>query len=69
MSWAYRYCRCGRLRRLSEYAFDCDELRKQLEKIELSEDVQADLESNDYLFGRGACDMKSGVAVFMVLAK
>lgn len=54
---------------LKEYAFDCDKLMQKLETIELPEDVRKDLQSGDYLFGRGACDMKSGDAVFMVLAK
>lgn len=50
-------------------AFDCDRLMKHLEKIDLPEEVKKDLASGDYLFGRGACDMKSGDAVFMVLMK
>ena len=54
---------------LSGYAFDCDGLAEQLKQIELSEEVKKDLESGEYLFGRGACDMKSGDAVFMVLLK
>ena len=56
---------------LKEYAFDCDKLIKQLENIksDLSEDVKEDLESGDYLFGRGTLDMKGGVAVFMVIMK
>ncbi|MDD6769344.1 M20/M25/M40 family metallo-hydrolase, partial [Inconstantimicrobium porci] len=28
-----------------------------------------DLESNEWMVGRGSCDMKSGVAVFLVLLK
>ncbi len=54
---------------LSKYAFDCDTLAKKLGEITLPEEVKKDLESGDYLFGRGACDMKSGDAVFMVLIK
>ena len=54
---------------LSKYAFDADRLAEQLKEIELPADVKRDLESGDYLFGRGACDMKSGDAVFMVLLK
>ena len=54
---------------LSEYAFDCDKLMKKLKEITLPEEVEKDLMSGDYLFGRGACDMKSGDAVFMVLIK
>lgn len=54
---------------LKEWAFDSDELMKKLKEIELPEEVRKDLESGDYLFGRGACDMKSGDAVFMVMIK
>lgn len=54
---------------LSEYAFDTDKLMENLKKIKLPDDVKKDLMSGDYLFGRGACDMKSGDAVFMVLMK
>ncbi|MCR5770064.1 MAG: M20/M25/M40 family metallo-hydrolase [Butyrivibrio sp.] len=54
---------------LAEYAFDCDKLMERLSKIQLPDDVRWDLESGEYIFGRGACDMKSGDAVFMVLIK
>ncbi len=54
---------------LAKYAFDCDKLMDKLREIQLPEDVRKDLESGDYIFGRGACDMKSGDAVFMVLIK
>ncbi len=54
---------------LAGFAFDCDGLAEQLKQIELSEEVKKDLESGEYLFGRGACDMKSGDAVFMILLK
>lgn len=55
--------------KLQPYAFDCEQLMKQLEEIELPKEVEKDLKSGDYLFGRGTCDMKSGDAVFLVLAK
>lgn len=51
------------------YAFDCAKLAEVLRSAELSEEVRRDLESGDYLFGRGACDMKGGDAVFLVLAR
>ncbi|NRT72130.1 M20/M25/M40 family metallo-hydrolase [Clostridium beijerinckii] len=54
---------------LKEFAFDCDELMKKLKDMNLSSEVKDDLESGKWLFGRGACDMKSGVAVFMVILK
>lgn len=54
---------------IKEFAFDCDELMKKLKNMNLSSEVREDLESGNWLFGRGACDMKSGVAVFMVILK
>lgn len=52
-----------------DVAFDSDELVERLSKMDLAPEVRADLESNDYLFGRGSCDMKSGDAVFISLVE
>ncbi len=54
---------------LQQYAFDCERLKQVMGELELSDEVRKDLESGDYLFGRGACDMKSGDAVFLVLVR
>lgn len=54
---------------LSKFAFNAEKLMEKLSELDLSDEVRADLNSGDYLFGRGACDMKSGDAVFLVLAK
>ena len=54
---------------LEDVAFLPDSLRERLSKLELSQEVRRDLESGEYLFGRGALDMKSGIAVFLVLLK
>lgn len=54
---------------LKEFAFDSDELARQFQEINLSKEVQEDLNSGEYLFGRGALDMKSGDAVFLVILK
>lgn len=54
---------------LREWAFNPDALMEKLNDIELPEAVKEDLQSGEYLFGRGACDMKSGDAVFMVIMK
>ena len=54
---------------LGEWAFNPDALMEKLNDIELPEAVKKDLQSGEYLFGRGACDMKSGDAVFMVIMK
>ncbi|MGN0328349.1 MAG: M20/M25/M40 family metallo-hydrolase [Lachnospira sp.] len=54
---------------LKEFACDCDKLYEELVKIKdtLSDEVREDLESKDYLFGRGATDMKGGDAVHIVV--
>ena len=54
---------------LKDYAFDTVNLAEKLTEMELPEEVLKDLHSGDYMFGRGACDMKSGDAVFLVLLK
>ena len=54
---------------LGEWAFNPDALREKLNDIDLPDAVKKDLQSGEYLFGRGACDMKSGDAVFMVIMK
>jgi len=55
---------------IKEYAFKCDELPEKLkETFSLSDEVLKDIESGEYLFGRGALDMKSGVAGHMYIMK
>ncbi len=54
---------------LSKYACNPDELAMKLSTVDLPKEVRKDLESGNYIFGRGVCDMKSGDAVFMVLIK
>lgn len=52
---------------IREYAFRCDELPAKLrETFVLPQEVIDDIESGEYLFGRGALDMKSGVAGHMI---
>lgn len=50
-------------------AFSPDDLLEILKKENLPDNIRRDLESGDYLFGRGALDMKSGVANHMALIK
>ena len=50
---------------LEPYACDPDELQKRLLEVELPKEVKDDLLSGDYMFGRGACDMKDGDSVFL----
>lgn len=52
-----------------EYACKPDELEKVFREMNLPKEVREDLESGEYMFGRGACDMKSGDAVFLGILK
>lgn len=55
---------------IQEYAFKTDELPQKLkETFDLSQEVLDDIESDEYMFGRGALDMKSGVAGHMYLIR
>lgn len=54
----------------SEYATKPEDLPRILkDHFNISQEVLADIESDRYLFGRGALDMKSGVAGHMILIK
>ena len=53
---------------LAEQAFQIgDELEKALAKKDLSPEARADMESGEWIWGRGAADMKGGVAMHMAL--
>ncbi|RKJ37933.1 M20/M25/M40 family metallo-hydrolase, partial [Butyricicoccus sp. 1XD8-22] len=54
---------------LEELAFHPELLTKELmkRKDNLKEDARIDLESGEYLFGRGTMDMKMGLALHMSL--
>ncbi len=54
---------------IKEYAFDPDKLPELLLKLSITDDVKEDILSGEYMFGRGALDMKSGVAGHMYLIK
>ena len=57
-------------RQIQEYAFKTEELPQKLkESFDLSQEVLDDIESGEYMFGRGALDMKSGVAGHMYLIR
>jgi len=55
---------CGPLR---AWAFDPGEYTARVGGLNLPEDVRADLESGNYVFGRGVSDMKTGIALAMCL--
>ncbi len=54
---------------LKPYAFAPEELNEKLFAIKdsLAKEAREDLESGDYLFGRGVCDMKGGGSIQMAL--
>ena len=53
---------------LAEQAFQIgDELEKALAKKDLSPEARADMESGEWIWGRGTADMKGGVAMHMAL--
>lgn len=54
---------------LQKYAYDPETLRDEIMKVDISEEVKKDLDSNGWLFGRGTCDMKAGSAIQLVLLK
>lgn len=54
---------------IKDYAFSPDELPTLLKNLNLSDEVNKDIDSKEYMFGRGALDMKSGVAGQMYLIK
>ncbi|MCJ7689392.1 MAG: M20/M25/M40 family metallo-hydrolase [Clostridiaceae bacterium] len=52
---------------LREYAYYPELLREMINKVELEEDVKEDLKSGEWIFARGAADMKAGVAIQLSL--
>ncbi|WP_066502256.1 M20/M25/M40 family metallo-hydrolase [Abyssisolibacter fermentans] len=54
---------------LAKYAYDIEEIKEKLKDIDISREVRDDLESDDWIFGRGTCDMKAGGAIQLDLLK
>lgn len=54
---------------IEKWACKPDELMEKMKQMDLPDEVKTDLESGEYMFGRGACDMKSGDAVFLGILK
>ncbi|NLY35625.1 MAG: M20/M25/M40 family metallo-hydrolase, partial [Tissierellia bacterium] len=50
---------------IEAFATNPDELPEKLAGVTIPEDTRRDLESGEYLFGRGIFDMKSGVSILM----
>ncbi|MDW7668140.1 MAG: M20/M25/M40 family metallo-hydrolase [Bacillota bacterium] len=56
---------------LKDLAFSPDELEEELKKgkVKISEEAQKDLNSGEYMFGKGATDMKGGGSIQLALLK
>ncbi|QQY79963.1 arginine utilization protein RocB [Keratinibaculum paraultunense] len=54
---------------IKEYAFNPERLLEHLKEMNLEEEVMEDINSGEYMFGRGVLDMKSGLAGHMYLTK
>lgn len=52
---------------LIDVALKPRELMKRLREMEMPNEIKIDLESEDWIFGRGTCDMKAGTAIQMWL--
>lgn len=56
-------------REIRDYATEPDILIEKLKDLNISQKVREDIESGEYMFGRGALDMKAGVAGHMAIMK
>jgi arginine utilization protein RocB len=54
---------------LKDFAYDPIPLKKALKKLNNPSEIENDLNSEEWLFGRGTADMKAGAAIQMVLMK
>ena len=52
---------------IAPWAFDPLEYTRRIGELALSDEVRADLDSGNYLFGRGVSDMKMGIALDVCL--
>lgn len=55
--------------KLKDIAFDNLALKKHLQELGISSDAAADVKSDDWIFGRGACDMKAALAVHLAVSE
>jgi arginine utilization protein RocB len=54
---------------IKEFAFDCDALPEKIKALTTDPEVLADIASGEWMFGRGASDMKCGDAINLVLMR
>ena len=55
--------------RLKDYAYKPKELIEKIGQEDINQDTRADLDSGDWIFGRGTADMKAGKVIHMQLLK
>ena len=48
---------------LQNIALENEPLKKELLKMDLPKEIQSDICSNEWIFGRGSCDMKASLAL------
>jgi len=46
-----------------------EQLKEKLKELSLDEETEKDLEGDEWIFGRGTCDMKAGAAIQMYLTQ
>jgi arginine utilization protein RocB len=54
---------------LQPVAFDMEECTKRIGELELDYETRRDLESGEWVFGRGTADIKSGIASFIEIVR
>ena len=54
---------------LKELAYRPEELIGQISQADINQDTKQDLDSGNWIFGRGTADMKAGAAIHMMLLK
>ena len=54
---------------LQPVAFDIEECTKRIGELELDEETRRDLESGEWIFGRGTADIKSGIASYIEIVR
>jgi len=54
---------------LQPFAFDIEECTKRIGELELDDETRRDLESGEWIFGRGTADIKSGIASYIEIVR
>lgn len=54
---------------LKSVAFDIEKCTKRINELVLDEEVKKDIESGEWIFGRGTADIKSGIATYIEIIR